>query len=373
MRRRTALVAVAGAAVVATAGIAIVAVGVPGGGADGAAGPSGRPTGVPAPGASPASGTDSVQLAEAFLADWVDDGRVVRRDQGGDTVSEGQAYGLLAATVADDERAVDEIWRWTTENLQRPDGLLGWRWEDGEVVDDEPASDAGLDAARALVVAGERFDRPDLTAAGVELSTEILDRLTVATSYGRILLPGLWAASGQPWAYNPSYASPAAFAVLGEASADPRWAELSAGSAAVTTAILAGTDLPPDWAQVHADGRIDPMPGGPRQRHHRAVRLRRRAARAAVRGVVYPVGSGARGIRAPGAGAGRRAPRRARPRRRSAHRRPLAARLVGARRRGGRRGPQRRRRPRGRREAVRRGAHLLRHRLDGARQRDADR
>lgn len=204
---------------------------------------------------------DAPASAEAFLDEWVDDGRVVRRDEGGDTVSEGQAYGLLAAVVADDEQSFDEIWQWTNDELVRPDGLLAWQWEDGAVVDDEPASDADLDAARALVLAGERFGRADLTEAGSQLGAVILDRLTVESPYGRILLPGLWAAERTPLPYNPSYASPAAFDVLSAATGDARWDELSLGSRAVTTAILEGTDLPPDWAQIQSDGRIEPMPG----------------------------------------------------------------------------------------------------------------
>ncbi|WP_295787969.1 glycosyl hydrolase family 8, partial [uncultured Microbacterium sp.] len=52
--------------------------------------------------------------AEAFLDTYVDAGRVVRTDQGGDTVSEGQAYGLLLAVAADDPSRFDSIWEWTT-------------------------------------------------------------------------------------------------------------------------------------------------------------------------------------------------------------------------------------------------------------------
>ena len=39
--------------------------------------------------------------------------------------------------------------------------------------------------------------------------------------------------------------------------------ELDLGTRAVTTALLNSADLPPDWAQVHPDGRIDAMPGAP--------------------------------------------------------------------------------------------------------------
>jgi endoglucanase len=176
-------------------------------------------------------------------------------------VSEGQAYGLFAAVIAEDEEQFDEIWEWTQDELVRPDGLMAWRWDDGSIVDDEPASDADLDAARALILAGDLFDREDLRADGSALATVIADRLTVETDRGRILLPGLWAADREPYAYNPSYASPVAFELLGAATGDPRWAELQAGSAAVTDEILSATDLPPDWAQVHSDGLIEPMPG----------------------------------------------------------------------------------------------------------------
>ncbi len=226
-----------------------------------------RPASAPVPegdGSGPvAEPTVSPQEASVdFLDAWVDDdGRVVRRDQGSDTVSEGQAYGLLIAVGADDEERFASIWQWTEANLLRDDGLLAWRWEDGSVVDDQPASDADLDAARALILAGERFDRPDFTAAGGELGSSLLDTLTAETPLGRILLPGLWARGGPDYLYNPSYASPVAFAVLGEATGDPRWAELDAGSLAVTEALLAVSPLPPDWAQITSTGTVNPMPG----------------------------------------------------------------------------------------------------------------
>ncbi|MDN3494778.1 glycosyl hydrolase family 8 [Planococcus sp. APC 4015] len=258
--RRGALIGIAAVGVLAlgaTVGVVAISSQTP---VDESATPAASPTTSPSSDAAP-GGLDAVSSAEAFLDEWVDDGRVVRRDEGGDTVSEGQAYGLLAAVVADDEQSFDEIWEWTTDELERPDGLLAWQWDDGAVVDDEPASDADLDAARALVLAGDRFGRDDLTAAGSELGAVILDRLTVETAYGRIMLPGLWAAERTPLPYNPSYASPAAFDILSAATGDPRWGELSTGSRAVTTAILDATDLPPDWAQIQSDGRIEPMPG----------------------------------------------------------------------------------------------------------------
>ncbi|MGZ0712655.1 class F sortase (plasmid) [Coraliomargarita sp. W4R53] len=198
---------------------------------------------------------DDTSSADAFLDGYVDDGRVVRSDQGGDTVSEGQAYGLLLAVVAQDETRFDDIWDWTTENIQRDDGLLAWRWENGSVVDDEPASDADLDVARALVLAGDAFDRDDLREDGVALGDSVLNEMSASTEIGRILLPGLWAASS-PHAYNPSYSSPVAYAVLADASGDARWGELAAGSRAATEALLDTNALPTNWATVATDGSV---------------------------------------------------------------------------------------------------------------------
>ena len=201
------------------------------------------------------------EAGQAFLDDYVDpDGRVVRRDENGDTVSEGQAYAMLVAAALADRQRFTAVWTWTKEHLLRADGLLSWRWADGRVIDEESASDADLDAARALLVAAGIFDNGQFKAEGVRLATAVLDRETVMTKRGRILAAGSWA-TRHPYAYNPSYASPAANAVLAEATGDQRWAELDAGTRAVTTAMLDSADLPPDWAQVHASGRIEAMPG----------------------------------------------------------------------------------------------------------------
>ena len=97
-------------------------------------------------------------LAVSFLDRYVDpDGRVVRHDQGGDSVSEGQAYGLLLAVAARDAARFDAIWTWEKANLQEPDGLFAYHWSDGAVVGTGAATDADLDTAWALVLAAAAF------------------------------------------------------------------------------------------------------------------------------------------------------------------------------------------------------------------------
>ena len=224
---------------------------------------TGRPSSSVTPSAGSLRALTTQEPGEAFLSGYVEsDGRVTRRDEGGDTVSEGQAYAMLVAAALNDQQHFTTVWAWTKRNLGREDGLLVWRWKDGQVVDNASASDADLDAARALVVAAAAFGDDQLKAEGVRLGTAVLDKETVMTKVGQVQVAGSWA-NHPPYVYNPSYTSPAANALLADATDDERWAELDLGTRAVTTALLNSADLPPDWAQVHPDGRIDAMPGAP--------------------------------------------------------------------------------------------------------------
>ncbi len=113
--------------------------------------------------------------AESFFRRYVQpDGRVSRADQGGDTVSEGQAYAMLLVVALDDRTRFERVWNWTRSNLQRDDGLLAYHWSNGHVDSSEPATDADLDAARALVLAGKRFSSDDYTNAGVRMGEAVL-------------------------------------------------------------------------------------------------------------------------------------------------------------------------------------------------------
>lgn len=246
----------------ATATVAAFATGVlPGGGA-----PAPEAASTPGSSGSAVPARSATEIGTAFLADYVqqggdDAGRVVRRDQGDDTVSEGQAYGMLVAAALGDEKSFASIWTWTKTNLQRSDGLMAWQWKDGAVVDPMPASDADVDMAHALVMAGATFDHPSWTTAGETLAGHIIDDLTVQTPDGRILLPGPWAQGDGPWSYNASYAAPSSFQALAKATGDDRWSQLLAGTRTVTTKILDSSALPSDWSQVAADGSVTPLPG----------------------------------------------------------------------------------------------------------------
>ncbi len=136
----------------------------------------------------------AVAAAQRFLERYVDsDGRVVRRDQGGDTVGEGQAYGMLMAAAIGDAQHFDSIWTWTQQNLRRPDGLISFLWQNGRVIDPQAASDADLDASRALLLASCRFHRPEYRREAVALGDAILRVETTTVNGMPVLVAGPWA------------------------------------------------------------------------------------------------------------------------------------------------------------------------------------
>ena len=196
----------------------------------------------------------SISYGRNFLdRDVDDDGRVIRRDEGDDVVSEGQAYGMLIAVALDDETVFRRVWSWTKANLKRPDGLLAWRWSAGSVADPNSASDADLDAGRALVLAGTRFQAPDLSADGDLLAAAVLTHeVTAAPSDGRVLVAGNWATS-VPQQVNPSYFNPRAERELGALASQPQWAALSATHRVIVAQLMADAALPPDWLQMNGD------------------------------------------------------------------------------------------------------------------------
>ncbi|MFG1929974.1 glycosyl hydrolase family 8 [Mycobacterium sp. NPDC048908] len=213
---------------------------------------------------------------QRFLNDYVEpDGRVVRRDEGGDVVSEGQAYGMLIAVAVGDENRFRSIWNWTKTHLRRADGLLAWRWADTKITDVNSAADADLDAARSLLLAGRRFQAPQFTEDGRRLGVAIVETETVAVGTGTapssdVNPPGTWVAgSGRtlvggnwattpPYLVNPGYFSPRAERELFQASSDRRWIDIKRTQRILAWQLIGTGMLPPDWTTVTHVGHAVP-------------------------------------------------------------------------------------------------------------------
>lgn len=198
------------------------------------------------------------------------DGRVIDHSADMITTSEGQAYALVRAWWSNDRVTFDRVHTWTINNLQAgdPAALPAWKWgarSDGTwgVIDPNPASDADLWIAWALIGAARDWDMPEYRLQAVALATRIWDEETTEVAGARTLLPGPWAKGKSPVPYNPSYAMPFVFRTL--AAADPvhDWASMVASSYAQLGAILTRYPLPPDWCWLDADtgALVDPPVG----------------------------------------------------------------------------------------------------------------
>jgi len=143
------------------------------------------------------------------------DGRVVDFHAAHST-SEGQAYGLFFALVANDRQRFAALLKWTEDNLAGGDlgaQLPAWQWgrrDDGSwgVLDPNPASDADLWLAYTLLEAGRLWREPVYSRLGLRLTARIAEE-EVATlpGLGPILLPAPAGFQPQPdlWRLNPSY------------------------------------------------------------------------------------------------------------------------------------------------------------------------
>jgi endoglucanase len=198
--------------------------------------------------------------AERFLARYVtSDGRVIRHDQGGDIVSEGQAYAMLIAEVAQRPELVRTIWSWTSAHLGNSDGLIASHATgSGQIEDPHSATDADILIAYALLrYAGA--DQAALHREGRRIADTVFSQESVTLGDGAPLpVAGPWAkATGT---VDPSYLMPSVFTGLAGLTGDDRWNRAAAASVAVVgTMTDGGRRLPSDWARL-AGGRLVPIP-----------------------------------------------------------------------------------------------------------------
>ncbi|MGU7816449.1 cellulose synthase complex periplasmic endoglucanase BcsZ [Burkholderia sp. AW49-1] len=223
---------------------------------------------------------------DAFKRDFVSaDGRVIDVGSADSrTVSEGQAYGLFFALVANDRHTFDTILAWTENNLAQGDlsaRLPAWLWgraPDGawRVLDANAASDADLWIAYTLVEAGRLWHERSYTARGALLAKRVLDDETASVpGLGLTLLPGptgFRLADGR-WRVNPSYSPPQVIRGLAARLPDDRrWAALAASTGRVLLD-TAPKGFAPDWALYRAGAGFAPDPQTHAESAYNAIRV----------------------------------------------------------------------------------------------------
>lgn len=123
----------------------------------------------------------------------VEGGRIVARDENNITTSEGQSYGLLRSVWANDREGFAEIWTWTKKHLQvrRHDKLFAWKWR-GQILDYNSATDADVDIALALLIAGRRFETSEYYDEAKKIIIDIRNEEIVHTNSDYYVVAGNW-------------------------------------------------------------------------------------------------------------------------------------------------------------------------------------
>ena len=180
------------------------------------------------------------------------------------TVSEGQAYGLFFALVANDRPTFDRLLAATRDSLARGDltkHLPAWLWGRRSgggfgVLDDNSASDADLWLAYSLLQAGRLWHERRFTALGTSIARQILSKETAQLpGLGWTILPGAhgFHVDKATWRLNPSYLPPQVLG--GIAAALPgqyRWRAVIASSLRVLRE-TAPHGFAPDWVLYRQD------------------------------------------------------------------------------------------------------------------------
>ncbi len=210
-----------------------------------------------------------------FKRTFIRYGRVSRPNNNNDTVSEGQAYGMIRAVLMNDRITFDECLTWTETVLSRKDShgdkLLAWHFENGKVTDTQAASDADIDYAFGLILAYRAWhDNHYLTLARKVLES-ILDHETTVIN-GRIYLlpwPNKDNVADDLIAQNPSYYAPSHFKLFYAVSDDKRWLDLADTTYDLLGRLRKFSDdqnevcLVPDWIAIDQQGSIRALPGKP--------------------------------------------------------------------------------------------------------------
>ncbi|OIO73413.1 MAG: endo-1,4-D-glucanase [Gallionellaceae bacterium CG1_02_56_997] len=167
-----------------------------------------------------------------------EEGRIVDSSMGDmRTTSEGQAYALFFALVANDRDTFDKLLGWTETHQTQDDltaRLPGWNWGTGEngakeQLDGNSASDADLWMAYALGEAGRLWSDRRYVALSSLIADRILSSTTLeAPKLGLVLLPGAVGFTPTPNSVrlNASYVPLQLLQWFVAHSKDPRWAKL---------------------------------------------------------------------------------------------------------------------------------------------------
>ena len=197
--------------------------------------------------------------------------RVIDHDAADRTTSEGQAYAMFFALVANDRMRFDGLLRWTELNLASGDlsaHLPAWLWGRGPnnqwgVQDVNSASDADVWLAYTLLEAGKAWNDARYTELGTGLAGRIAaEEVVQIPDVGTALLPGAKGFHrGDSYRLNASYLPLQLFIRLGQLLPDGPWQQV-ATSVRVVVVGSAPKGFATDWVEFTETEGVKPSAVG---------------------------------------------------------------------------------------------------------------
>lgn len=200
----------------------------------------------------PAYNTDTVATAYTnWKSKFFKTNRVIRPENGNDTVSEGIAYGMLIGVYMNDKPMFDALWAYAQSKFNSH-GLMAWRQNaSGSTVDQGAAIDADEDMAWALLMASEQWGGT-YKADATKLIGNIFQ---YGVESGGVLKPGdNWGGSSQT---NPSYFAPAYYRVFAKVGGQ-NWNSVIETSYAILAKASGQYGLVPNWTNAQGQGITGP-------------------------------------------------------------------------------------------------------------------
>lgn len=196
------------------------------------------------------------------------DGRVVEHSQGARTTSEGQAYALFHALVANDQTQFVKVLSWAEDNLAKGalgDNLMAWSWglhKNGSwgVLDNNVAADADMWMAYTLLEAGRHWNAPHYQSQGQALLARIENELVkTLPNLGPMVLPGKigFNVDNDSWRLNPSYLPIQQLRYFSNVGDRLLWQGVINSTERLLTITGAGGAVP-DWTIYHRSGSWHP-------------------------------------------------------------------------------------------------------------------
>lgn len=145
------------------------------------------------------------------------DTRMVYRESGNDTRSEGIGYGMVIAAYFGKQATFDGLWNYYQRTSDGTTGLMHWRRDGcgggGGGGDTGSASDADIDAAFGLIVADAQWPGQGYAADAASITGAIRTRLFQGGCQGLLLAGSTFLGCG---CINPSYIPPGYYPAFGQ-------------------------------------------------------------------------------------------------------------------------------------------------------------